>query len=203
MFLASRGQSEEAMRELTRARELDPLSPSVQSSIGRVLHFEGRYDEAVAAFTTILQTDPSFAPSRMDLSLSLMAKGELDRAMVELDAVAAQLGPLSSILMLKSWCDAKSGRMDRARTTYRRAGGTKPRREGVERRAGDARAYGWTRVAGARDPRRSVSTEGAASDLRQRRAGYPASPAPRTLPAGSAPIRVVDRVGATPFRAST
>ena len=118
MFLASRGRSEEAMRELTRARELDPLSPSVQSSIGRVLHFEGRYDEAVAAFTTILQTDPSFAPSRMDLSLSLMAKGELDRAMVELDAAAAQLGPLSSILMLKSWCDAKSGRMNRARTTY-------------------------------------------------------------------------------------
>ena len=118
MFLASRRRSEEAMRELTRARELDPLSPSVQSSIGRVLHFEGRYDEAIAAFTRILQTDPSFTPSRMDLSLSLMAKGELDRAVIELDAVASQLGPLSSILMLRAWCDAKGSRMDRARTTY-------------------------------------------------------------------------------------
>jgi hypothetical protein len=48
----------------------------------------------------------------------LMAKGELDRAVVELDAVAATLGPLSSILMLRAWCDAKSGRMDRARTAY-------------------------------------------------------------------------------------
>ena len=118
MFLAGRGRSEEAMRELTRARELDPLSPSVQSGIGRVLHFEGRYDEAIAAFTRILQTDPSFTPSRMDLSLSLMAKGELDRALVELDAVAATLGPLSSVLMLRAWCDAKAGRMDRARATY-------------------------------------------------------------------------------------
>ena len=53
MFLAGRGRSEEAMRELTRARELDPLSSSVQSGIGRVLHFEGRYDEAIAAFTRI------------------------------------------------------------------------------------------------------------------------------------------------------
>ena len=73
---------------------------------------------SLAAFTTILQTDPLFAPSRMDLSLSLIAKGELDWAMVELDAAAAQLAPLSSILMLKSSCDAKSGRMNRARTTY-------------------------------------------------------------------------------------
>lgn len=118
MFLAGRGRSEEAMRELTRARELDPLSSSVQSGIGRVLHFEGRYDEAIAAFTRILQTDPSFTPSRMDLSLSLMAKGELDRAVAELDAVAAKLGRLSSILMLRGWCEAKSGRMDQARTTY-------------------------------------------------------------------------------------
>jgi Flp pilus assembly protein TadD len=118
MFLASRGRSEEAMRELTRARELEPLSPSVQSGIGRVLHFEGRYDEAIAAFTRILQTDPSYTPSRMDLALSLMAEGELDRAVVELDAVAATLGPLSSTLMLRAWCEAKSGRMDRARTTY-------------------------------------------------------------------------------------
>jgi hypothetical protein len=54
----------------------------------------------------------------MDLSLSLMAKGELDRAVVELDAVAAKLGRLSSILTLRTWCDAKSGRMERARTTY-------------------------------------------------------------------------------------
>jgi serine/threonine-protein kinase len=118
MFLAARGRSEDAMRELTRARELDPLSPSVQSGIGRVLHFEGRYDDAIAAFTRILQTDPSFTPSRMDLSLSLMAKGDLDRAVVELDAVAAQIGRLSSVLMLKAWCDAKSGRMDRALATY-------------------------------------------------------------------------------------
>jgi eukaryotic-like serine/threonine-protein kinase len=118
MFLASRGRSEEAMRELTRARELDPLSQAVQSGIGRVLHFEGRYDEAIAAFTRILQTDPSFTPSRLDLSLSLMAKGELDRAVVELDAAAAKLGNLSSILMLRAWCDAKSGRMDLARATY-------------------------------------------------------------------------------------
>jgi tetratricopeptide (TPR) repeat protein len=118
MFLASRGRSEEARRELTRARELDPLSLSVQSGIGRVLHFEGRYDEAIAAFTRILQTDPSFTPSRMDLSVSLMAKGELDQAGVELDVVAAKLGRLSSILMLQAWCDAKSGRIDRARATY-------------------------------------------------------------------------------------
>jgi len=118
MFLASRGRSDDAMRQLTRARELDPLSPSVQSSIGRVLHFAGRYDEAIAVFNKILQTDPSFTPSRMDLSLSLMAKGELDRAEGELDRLAATLGPLASILMLKAWCDAKRGRMDRARASY-------------------------------------------------------------------------------------
>ena len=118
MLLGGRGRFVEGMRELKHARELDPLSPSVQSGIGRVLHFERRYDEAIALFTRILQTDPTVNTSRMDLSLSLMATGELDRALTELDTVASKLGRLSSVVMLRGWCDAKAGRLERARAAY-------------------------------------------------------------------------------------
>ena len=54
----------------------------------------------------------------MDLSLSLMAKGELDQAVAELEVVEAKHGRLSSVLMLRAWCDVKSGRTDAARAIY-------------------------------------------------------------------------------------
>ena len=91
------------------------VEPETREVKGRPL---GLQAAGGGGLTRILQTDPSFTPSRMDLSLSLMAKGEIDRAVVELDAVAAKPGRLSSVLMLRAWCDAKSGRMDRARAIY-------------------------------------------------------------------------------------
>jgi serine/threonine-protein kinase len=118
MFLATRGRLDEAMRQLTHARTLDPLSPAVQSSIGRILHFEGRFDAAIPVFEKILREDPSFNTSRMDLAVSLMAKGELDRALVELEIVASRLGRLNSIVTLTAWCHAKAGRLDQARADY-------------------------------------------------------------------------------------
>ena len=43
---------------MRRALELDPLSLIIQSGIGRILHFAGRFDEAVAQYRHVLQTNP-------------------------------------------------------------------------------------------------------------------------------------------------
>ena len=50
MFLASRCRFDDALAEMKRALELDPLSLIIQSGIGRILHFAGRLDEAIAQY---------------------------------------------------------------------------------------------------------------------------------------------------------
>ena len=50
MFLASRARFDEALAEMNKALELDPLSLDIQTGIGRILHFAGRLDEAIAQY---------------------------------------------------------------------------------------------------------------------------------------------------------
>ena len=55
---------------MKRALELDPLSLIIQSGIGRILHFAGRFDEAVAQYRHVLETNPEFAQAHIDLALT-------------------------------------------------------------------------------------------------------------------------------------
>jgi TolB-like protein/DNA-binding winged helix-turn-helix (wHTH) protein/Tfp pilus assembly protein PilF len=59
--LAAMGKTDEAIAELQKAHELDPLSPIIASDLGRHLCNAGRYDEAIAQFRKILEVDPDFA----------------------------------------------------------------------------------------------------------------------------------------------
>ncbi len=49
-LLSSRLRLDEAIREVTLARELDPLSPVVNTNVGWVLYMARRYDEAIAQY---------------------------------------------------------------------------------------------------------------------------------------------------------
>ena len=75
IFLAARRGFDEAMAEMERARQLDPLSLVVQCGIGRIHHFAGRYAEAEAEFERLLKLDPSFVRARIDLTMTLIAAG--------------------------------------------------------------------------------------------------------------------------------
>ena len=124
MFLGSRGRFEEALEQMQRAQQLDPLSSIVASGIGRMHHFAGRFDEAIGQFRKVMQTDPGFTRVRFDLGLALMAQGAYDEAFEELE----QVGDQPFAVMLTSIGQALSGQPDRARAAigkleeYARAG---------------------------------------------------------------------------------
>lgn len=50
LFLSIRGRLDEAMEEMHRAQALDPLSASVSTGIGRILHFGHKYEDAIREF---------------------------------------------------------------------------------------------------------------------------------------------------------
>jgi eukaryotic-like serine/threonine-protein kinase len=119
MYLASRSRCEAALAEMRRALELDPLSLIIQSGIGRVLHFARRYDEAIAQYGTVLRANPWFAQAHLDEALTRMARDELAAARGALDRAEDVLGPVSTILLLRTCCTAREGRVDDGRAGFR------------------------------------------------------------------------------------
>ena len=73
-YLAAVGRLDEAFSEMARARELDPLSLSINRDVAILLLFQRRYDEAVAQALATISLDPTFAGGYWALGLALEQK---------------------------------------------------------------------------------------------------------------------------------
>jgi serine/threonine protein kinase/tetratricopeptide (TPR) repeat protein len=102
-----------------RALDLNLLSLIIQTGIGRILHFAGRYDEALLQYEHVLQTNPGFAQTRIDLALTRMARAEYAAAREELDLAEGLFGSVSTIVLLKGTCAVREGHMDEGREAFK------------------------------------------------------------------------------------
>ena len=75
MFLAAINRLDEALSEIRRAYELDPLAPIIATAVGRILHFCRRYDEAINQFRKTMELHPEFSGAYFDLGVSYGQKG--------------------------------------------------------------------------------------------------------------------------------
>jgi len=73
----------EAIAELRRAEELDPLSPIIGTRLGDALAFERRYDEAIAQYKRTLSLNPNFAYAHQQLGWAYGLKGMYAEAIAE------------------------------------------------------------------------------------------------------------------------
>src|SRR3984893_3196024 len=74
------GRLDEAVRELRKAVELDPLSAQVHDSLEYVLVSDGRYDEALDNCRRILLAHPNDNAAEQLYARALMQKGRLNEA---------------------------------------------------------------------------------------------------------------------------
>ena len=74
---------DEALVELRRAEELDPLSSIIGLNLGLTLFYAQRYDEAIAQFNRTLSLDPNFAYVHATLAWAFHAKGMYREAIAE------------------------------------------------------------------------------------------------------------------------
>jgi tetratricopeptide (TPR) repeat protein len=117
MFLASRRRFDEALTEIERARQLDPLSLVVQCGIARILHFAGRYAEAESEFNRLLKLDPTFVRARMDLTMTLFATGRYREAREAIERSDwSALGSFRA--MFSAVAAAHEGNLESARATF-------------------------------------------------------------------------------------
>jgi len=80
LFLVAFGRLDEAIAELRRALELDPLSLPIGSNIGFLLYLARRYDDALGHFRRHLEMDRSFVYTHWQMSLAYEACGRYDEA---------------------------------------------------------------------------------------------------------------------------
>jgi len=109
MFLAAMGRSNEAMREIKRAQDLDPLSLIIWANIGTIEYFARQYDQAIEQEQKVLKTDPNFVQARRKLAFALEAKGMMQEAITEWLTIEKQLGVSGETLEAYKKACASSG----------------------------------------------------------------------------------------------
>jgi len=113
-YLNPEGRMDEALLELRKAQELDPLSAIIATDLAKQFYFLRRYDEAIAQLRKALELDPQFVQAHMLLQRSLMAKGMFVEAASELESTKS-LCAAERYLAEISFLHARAGDKDKAR----------------------------------------------------------------------------------------
>jgi TolB-like protein/DNA-binding winged helix-turn-helix (wHTH) protein/Tfp pilus assembly protein PilF len=85
LYLLCVDKPEQAIAEIQRARESDPLSPPINADVGYVFYWSRRYDEAIAEYKKALEMKPDFPMALQGLAETYVKSGKPKEA-VELMA---------------------------------------------------------------------------------------------------------------------
>jgi len=92
MYLATMSRMREAMSEMKRAQELDPLSPNQKSMIGSVQYYARRYDAAEEQYRQLIHSDPDIPGPHLRLYDIYSRTGKESEAVAELQKGLALQG---------------------------------------------------------------------------------------------------------------
>ena len=107
-------EPDEALREIVRAREVDPLSVRINMNVGLVLYFARRYDAAIQELVRTLALDPNFFQTHQTLGWAYVQTNAFDKAIAEFKK-ALDLGAGSQVEADLAHVYAVSGHVDEAK----------------------------------------------------------------------------------------
>ncbi|HEY7910754.1 MAG TPA: protein kinase [Blastocatellia bacterium] len=97
-YLLAMGRFDEAIAQMKKARELDPMSLIINSGLGLVYYFSGRYDEAIKQSRKTLEFDAEFPFAHEVIGASFEAQGLFDEAASEYLKMIPQMGRVEDML---------------------------------------------------------------------------------------------------------
>ena len=89
LYLMAMGKTDESLAQMTRARDLEPLSISMNFSLGWRLYMARKYDYAIEQLQNTLELDPNFALPRMVLGQAYEQEKAYPKAIAELQKAVA------------------------------------------------------------------------------------------------------------------
>jgi TolB-like protein/DNA-binding winged helix-turn-helix (wHTH) protein/Tfp pilus assembly protein PilF len=84
LYLMAMGRAQDSFDQINKARELDPLSISINFSLGWRLYMARQYDRAIQQLRNTLEMDPSYELPHLVLGWSYGQKGDFGLAIPEL-----------------------------------------------------------------------------------------------------------------------
>jgi TolB-like protein/DNA-binding winged helix-turn-helix (wHTH) protein/Tfp pilus assembly protein PilF len=84
LYLIAMGRPEDSFAQINKARELDPLSISINFSLGWRLYMARQYDRAIQQLRNTLEMDSSYELAHLVLGLAYLQKGDFALAIPEL-----------------------------------------------------------------------------------------------------------------------
>jgi len=113
-YLAALGRHDEALTEIKRAQQLDPLSVPVSRAVGWVLYFARRYDQAIDELQKTLAMNPDFLGARMVLWWVYIAKGAYQEAIADIRRESERPGLRTVKKLMLAYACAAAGEKEEA-----------------------------------------------------------------------------------------
>jgi eukaryotic-like serine/threonine-protein kinase len=118
LYLSTRKRHPESLREIMKAREVDPLSIIINQNVGRAYHNARRYDEAIEQYQRTLGMGPRFFTTHVMLAQSLSQLSRCEEAATVLDTAVAIAGPRPLILSELAYVHGRMGQVEDARRFF-------------------------------------------------------------------------------------
>ncbi|MCM3871320.1 MAG: tetratricopeptide repeat protein [Pyrinomonadaceae bacterium] len=115
LYLTAMDRQAEAIHEIKRAQELDPLSLIVAAAAGRVYHFARQYDQALDEYRTTMQMDTNYGEAHFNLGLTYEQKGMYAEAIAELLEAITLSGNRAVMLAVLGHIYSTAGRQRESR----------------------------------------------------------------------------------------
>jgi eukaryotic-like serine/threonine-protein kinase len=112
--LSMLGRHTEAITEIKKAQQLDPLSLIINQGVGGKYLYARRYDEAMAQFHRTIELYPHFPPTHQRLGWCYAKKGMYDEAIAEMQKAVELSGNSAQMVAALGWAYATAGRRDTA-----------------------------------------------------------------------------------------
>jgi len=107
--LAAMGRLPQALYEIRRAQQLEPLSLMIGTNVGWILYLNRNYPQAIEAYKKVIELDPTFARARTRLGIVQMQTGDLGEAIENLQVAADNSGDDAYILGVLGQAQAMAG----------------------------------------------------------------------------------------------
>jgi TolB-like protein/Tfp pilus assembly protein PilF len=107
-YFASMGLFDQGLADLTRARDLDPLSLIINTNLGLNYYFARRYDLAIGQLERALELEPNFFRAHLHLGMVYEQKSMYREAIAELEK-ARRISENSWTLAALGHCNASLG----------------------------------------------------------------------------------------------
>jgi tetratricopeptide (TPR) repeat protein len=103
LYLASLRGAVQAVWEIRRAQQLDPLSLNINTTAGWVFNYTRQYDQAIEQCRNVLEIDPGYASAHDCLGEGYLAKGTFDQALEEFRRAASGGEPVRKVGLARAY----------------------------------------------------------------------------------------------------